>query len=81
MEDRIFGHDVMQLLLQRGGSMPVAEFRALTAETFGKDTRIWNCHDENFDFDQLLEFLGSKGKLVVTDGVARLGFVPACGGH
>ena len=81
MEDRVFGHDVMQLLMQRGGAMPVEEFRALTEATFGPDTRIWNCHDENFDFDQLLQFLGGKGKLVVQDGVARLGFVPACGGH
>lgn len=81
MEDRIFGHDVLQLLLQRGGAMPVEEFRALTAATFGKDTRIWNCHDQSFDFDQLLEFLGSRGKLVIEDGTARLGFVPACGGH
>jgi probable metal-binding protein len=81
VEDRIFGHDVMQLLMQRGGDMPLEELRSLAAETFGPDTRFWNCHDENFDFDQLLGFLGSKGKLAVQDGVVRLGFVPACGGH
>jgi probable metal-binding protein len=81
VEDRVFGHDVLQLLMARGGALPVADFRALTAATFGPDTRIWNCHDESFDFDGLLGFLGAKGKLVVEGGVARLGFVPACGGH
>lgn len=81
MEDRIFGHDVLQLLLERGGALPVEELRARTASAFGTDTRFWNCHDESFDFDQLLEFLGSRGKLIIHDGIAKLGFVPACGGH
>jgi probable metal-binding protein len=81
VEDRIFGHDVLQLLLQRGGAMPVEDLRSMAESTFGPDTRFWNCHDESFDFDQLLEFLGSRGKLEVRDGIARLGFVPACGGH
>ena len=81
MEDRIFGHDVMQLLLQRGGAMPVDDLRRVAGATFGPDTRFWNCHDQSFDFDQLLEFLGSRGKLEVQDGLVRLGFVPACGGH
>jgi len=81
VEYRVFGHDVLQLLMARGGALPVAEFRELTAATFGANTRIWNCHDESFDFDGLLAFLGAKGKLVVKDGVAQLGFVPACGGH
>lgn len=81
MEHRVYGHDVMQLLMARGGALPVAEFRAMAAAVFGPDARFWNCHDESFDFDGLLGFLGAKGKLVVADGVARLGFVPACGGH
>lgn len=81
MEDRVFGHDVLQLLLARGGAMPVEELRRTAAAAFGTDTRFWNCHNESFDFDQLLEFLGSRGKLVVQGGVARLGMVPACGGH
>lgn len=81
MEPRVFGHDVMHLLMHRGGAMPVEELRALAAATFGPDTRFWNCHEESFDFDGLLGFLGARGKLDVADGTVRLGFVPACGGH
>ncbi len=79
MEDRIFGHDVLHLLLEVGGALPVEELRARAAQAFGPDARFWNCHEQSFDFDGLLAFLGSRGKLEVRDGLARLGFVPACG--
>ncbi len=81
MEDRVFGHDVLQLLLERGGALPVEDLRGLAVAAFGPEARFWNCHDQSFDFDQLLGFLGGKGKLRVEDGMVRLGFAPACGGH
>lgn len=81
MQSRIFGHDVLQLLVRGGGVMAVEDFRALSEATFGAGTRIWNCHDESFTFDELLTFLEAKGKLVIEGGTARLGATPACGGH
>lgn len=76
----IYGHEVLQLLA-RHGSLPVEALRAQTAAAFGPQAVFCNCHGDSFDFDGLLAFLGSKGKLVVKDGIATLGFVPACDGH
>jgi probable metal-binding protein len=76
----IYGHEVLQLLA-RQGALPVETLRAQAAAAFGPQATYCNCHGDSFDFDGLLAFLGSRGKLVVKDGVASLGFVPACDGH
>ena len=77
----IFGHEVIGLLARGGGRLPVAELKAAAAEAFGADAVYGNCHGDRFDFEGLLEFLSSVGKLSVGGGFAALGHVPACGGH
>lgn len=77
----IFGHEVIGLLARGGGRLPVAELRAAASEAFGADAVYGNCHGDRFDFEGLLGFLSSAGKLSVGEGFASLGHVPACGGH
>jgi len=77
----IYGHEVLQILAQHQGSLPLERLRAEAARAFGPQAVFCNCHGDSFDFDGLMAFLGSKGKLVIRDGVASLGFVPACEGH
>ena len=74
----IYGHEVLQILAQRDGSLPVQELRAAAAQAFGPEAVFCNCHGDTFDFDGLLVFLSSRGKLLVRDGVVSLGFAPAC---
>ncbi|MBI4913675.1 MAG: DUF2492 family protein [Acidobacteria bacterium] len=77
----IYGHEVLRILADHQGAMPVEALRTAAAETFGPGAVFCNCHGDSFDFDGLLAFLASRGKLVVQGGVAALGWVPGCEGH
>ncbi len=80
-EDFVFGHEVLDLLAQRGGRLPVAELKGLAAAAFGADALYGNCHGDRFDFEGLLEFLSSKGKMALEGDLASLGHLPGCSGH
>ena len=77
----VFGHEILGILADRGGSLPVAELKVLAAAAFGADALYGNCHGDRFDFEGLLAFLSSAGKLSVEGDVASLGRVPGCSGH
>ncbi len=80
-EDFVFCHEVLDLLAQRGGRLPVAELKGLAAAAFGADALYGNCHGDRFDFEGLLEFLSSKGKMALEGDLASLGHLPGCSGH
>ena len=75
------GHDVLALLAGRGGRATVAELRLAAAAAFGPKAVFGNCHGDLFDFDGLLSFLETKGKLARRGDDLALGQVPACSGH
>lgn len=77
----VFGHEVLNLLVDRGGRLPVEELRRAAAEAFGADALYGNCHGDRFGFDGLLEFLASAGKLSRDGEDVALGRVPGCSGH
>jgi probable metal-binding protein len=75
------GHDVLALLAERGGRATVAELRLAAAVAFSARAFYGNCHGDVFDFDGLLAFLETKGKLARRGDDLFLGPVPACSGH
>jgi probable metal-binding protein len=75
------GHDVLSLVAARGGRCTVAELKAAAEEAFGAKAVFGNCHGDAFDFEQLLDFLASKGKLLRSGDAVLLGNVPACSDH
>ncbi len=77
----VFGHEVLNLLADRGGRLPVTELKRFAAETFGEDALYGNCHGDRFGFEGLLEFLSSAGKLSRDGGDVALGRIPGCSGH
>ena len=77
----VFGHEVLGILADGGGRLPVSALKSAAAAAFGEQAVYGNCHGDRFDFEGLLEFLASKGKITLEDGVASLGRVPACSGH
>ncbi len=58
------GHDVLAILAACGGRATFLELRLAASATFGHAAFYGNCHGDLFDFDGLLKFLESKGKLV-----------------
>ncbi|HTS01842.1 MAG TPA: DUF2492 family protein [Thermoanaerobaculia bacterium] len=76
------GHDVLALIAARGGRCTVDELRGAAAAAFGEGAVFGNCDGDRFDFDALLAFLESKGKLALLgEDQLVLGAVPACSGH
>ncbi len=80
-EGFVFGHEVLEILAARGGRLPVAELKSAAAEAFGAEAVYGNCHGDRFDFEGLLAFLSSAGKLSLDGDHAALGRNPGCSGH
>ena len=78
MSEPLYGHDLLTLVLARGGSIPVEDLRSAALAAHGPAAEYHNCHGDTFDFDGVLAFLGSKGKIQVVDGILSLGMAPAC---
>lgn len=77
----VMGHEVLDLIFERGGSCSVAALRADSAAKFGAAAVYGNCHGDRFSFDELLGFLASKGKIARSGDEVALGNVPGCSGH
>ena len=78
MSEPLFGHDLLGLLVEKGGSCSLEALRAASVAAHGPAAVYCNCGGDNFDFDGVLAFLGSKGKIQVADGTVTLGMAPAC---
>lgn len=77
----VYGHEILGILSERGGRLPVTELKEAAASVFGADAVYGNCHGDRFDFEGLLEFLTAAGKLSLDGEHAALGRVPGCSGH
>ena len=78
MSEPLYGHDLLTLLMEQGGSCHLEDLRTASAAAHGAAAIYCNCHGDNFDFDGVIAFLGAKGKIQVTDGTVTLGLAPAC---
>ncbi len=78
MSEPLYGHDLLSLLVAKGGSCGLEALRAEAAAAHGPAAEYHNCHGGCFDFDGVIAFLSSKGKVQVEDGQVRLGMAPAC---
>jgi probable metal-binding protein len=78
VKEAIYGHEVLGIVGSRSTPWPVDELRTAVASKFGTDAVFQNCHGSRFDFDELIGFLSSKGKLSLLNGKVSLGTAPAC---
>lgn len=77
----VFGHEILPILAARGGRLPVADLKSAAGTVFGEQAVYGNCHGDRFDFEGLLAFLSSAGKLSLDGEFVSLGHVPGCSGH
>ncbi len=78
VKEAIYGHEVLEIVATHPTAWPVEELRTAVASAFGTDAVFQNCHGGRFNFDELLGFLSSKGKLTVQNGKVSLGTAQAC---
>jgi probable metal-binding protein len=72
------GHDLLSLLVEKGGTCPVEDLRLASAAAHGPSAVYCNCGGDRFDFDGVLGFLTRAGKVRVDDGVILLRTLAAC---
>jgi len=78
MSEPLYGHDLLGLLMAKGGNCSLEELRAASVAAHGAGATYCNCSGDTFDFDGVIAFLGSKGKIGLADGQIHLGPAPAC---
>ena len=78
MSEPRYGHDLLGLLVEKGGTCRLEDLRAASVVAHGASAIYCNCQGDSFDFDGVIAFLGSKGKIRVADGIVALGMAPAC---
>ncbi|HEX7579196.1 MAG TPA: DUF2492 family protein [Thermoanaerobaculia bacterium] len=81
VKEGIYGHEVLGIIATRPAAWPVEELRTAVASAFGMGAVFQNCHGSRFDFDELIGFLSSKGKLSFQNGKVSLGSAAACDRH
>ncbi len=78
MSEPLYGHDLLSLLVEKGGNCSLEDLRRASVLAHGAEATYCNCGGDSFDFDGVLAFLSSKGKVSIADGQVRLGLAPAC---
>ena len=66
MQD-IHAHEVMHMMLERGGAFSRASLARAITEHFGQDARFCSCSAAGMDVNQVIDFLESRGKFVPLD--------------
>ena len=78
MSEPLYGHDLLSLLAEKGGSCCLEDLRAASEAVHGTSAVYCNCGGDRFDFDGVIAFLARKGKVQVQGEAVTLGLAPAC---
>ena len=78
MSEPLFGHDLLGLLVEKGGACSLESLRAASVAAHGPADVYGNCGGDSSDFDGVLGFLASTGKVSVQNGTVTLGMAQAC---
>jgi probable metal-binding protein len=68
MSESVHGHEVMQFMLEAGGTFSRESLKDAVIDRFGPDTRFHTCSAEGMTAEQLIDFLAAKGKFVEAEG-------------
>jgi len=69
MSESIHGHEIMEMILTAKPPYSREGLEAEVSSRFGESPRFHTCSAQNMTLDELLQFLGSRGKVVEAEGV------------
>lgn len=72
MHEPLHAHEVLNLVVNNPGKFTVDSLKEEVNNRFGSEAQFTNCSGYLFDFDQLLQFLTSRGKIEIQES----GIVP-----
>jgi probable metal-binding protein len=64
MDDQIHGHEVMRMMVESGAGYTRASLREAIIGRFGASARFRACSADGMTADELIDFLGARGKFV-----------------
>ena len=69
-ENLIHAHEILHLLQAATRAPSHRELQSQVENRFGTSARFTNCTGHSYDFDQIIAFLASRGKIVLApDGI------------
>ncbi len=69
-ENLIHAHEILDLLQAATRAPSRRELQSQVESSFGIGARFTNCTGHSYDFDQIIAFLASRGKIVMSpDGI------------
>ena len=69
-KNQVHAHEILNLLLEVPRALPQGELQEQLEDRFGVGVRFTNCFGDIYDFDQIIPFLASQGKIVLSpDGI------------
>ena len=69
MAESIHGHEIMEMILAAETPYSRAALQQAVVNRFGEAARFHTCSAREMTLDELLIFLGRRGKVVEVDGV------------
>lgn len=63
----IHAHDLLDLLIKAAAPVPRETLRSLVHERFGEEVLFASCSENNYSFDEILQFLASRDKIIISD--------------
>lgn len=66
MSQSIHGHEVMEMMLQKGGTFTKESLETAMREKFGPTARYHTCSAENMTASELINFLDERGKFTAS---------------
>jgi probable metal-binding protein len=63
----IHAHDVMHMMLEKGGVFSRESLAQAIVERFGADARFCSCSAAGMDVNAVIDFLESRGKFVASE--------------
>lgn len=64
----IHAHEVMQMMLEKGGGFSRESLEQAIIAEFGADARFYSCSASGMDVAAVIAFLENRGKFVPRDG-------------
>ena len=62
---KIHAHEVMHMMLEKGGGFSRESLEAAIIERFGADARFHSCSASDMDAQAVVDFLAKRGKFVL----------------
>jgi probable metal-binding protein len=78
MTDKVHAHEVLAILDQYTAPVSLNDLRTRVTAAFGSNAVFSSCAGDSFSFEQLIDFMTQRQKIIHTEGGIRLNKANVC---